>query len=251
MQPVTDGCAGPAAAVPQAACGGPDAAAVAERAQALGEGGAHAEALALLDGALALHPAAAALHTARGWALENLRPPRPAEARAAYERALALDAGQLWARLGLAGVLAQLGLEALCAPIHEALLRDAAARAPGEPEYRELIGWCLYRLGRLDEAAAAFEQALAVDAEWVSVHLDLALVRLLLGDDAGAARHAGAALDSLSRGDPARRAGPLAVALDDLDDALRRHPPAAGDAATRLRRRLAQALDAAADHRHG
>ena len=60
---------------------------------------------------------------------------------------------------------------------------------PQEPEYLELIGWCEYRLGRLDDAAATFARALAIDAGWISVRFDLGLVRLLLGDGDEAAQH--------------------------------------------------------------
>ena len=132
-----------------------------------------------------------------------------AEARAAYERAVALDRGQLWARLGLATLLGQDGREDEAAAICRDLEQEAAARLAREPEYHELIGWCRYRLGRLADAAAAFERALAVDADWVSARFDLALVRLLLGDGAAAQRHCEEGLRSLRRRDAALRAGPL------------------------------------------
>lgn len=225
-----------------------DAARALERAAGLGEGGAHAQALALLDRALegCRGPDAAALHAARGWALENLGPGCRAEARAAYERAVALDRGQLWARLGLATLLGQDGREDEAAAICRDLEQEAAARLAREPEYHELIGWCRYRLGRLADAAAAFERALAVDADWVSARFDLALVRLLLGDGAAAQRHCEEGLRSLRRRDAALRAGPLRVAIDDLDEALQRQPRAVapGQAAS-LRRRLAEAHAAA------
>ena len=56
-------------------------------AEALSAAGDYAAALLELDGIVASEPAKPAVHTARGWALENLGPERLADARAAYERA--------------------------------------------------------------------------------------------------------------------------------------------------------------------
>lgn len=235
-----------AAAVPaqrQAADAASTIAQVLQRAAELSEAGAHEPALALLDRTLEKHPDAAELHTARGWALENLAPARLAEARVAYEAAVALDARQLWASVGLATVLGRLGLADLCPPIYGDVVEQATARAPQEPEYHELLGWCQYRLGRLDEAAATFARALAIDAAWVSVRFDLGLVLLLLGDTDAATLHYRAGLCSLAERGLASSAGPLRVALDDLAEALRQHPSAAAaPAPARVREQLALAL---------
>ena len=110
-----------------------------QRASELSDSGAHGHALALLDGALESYPGDAEVHTARGWALENLEPARLVDARAAYEAAVAIDAGQLWARVGLATVLGQLGLSHLCPPIlDDALLRHPSVAAEAAPLREQL-----------------------------------------------------------------------------------------------------------------
>ncbi len=210
----------------------------------LGEAGAHERALALLDHALESHPAHAPLHTARGWALENQSPPRWTDSRDAYAAAIAIDAGDLWARLGLATVLGQTGESARCPPIYRELIGRAKPRAGKEPEYLELIGWCQYKLGRLTEAAATFSSALALDTDWVSVRFDLGLVQLLSGDPRAAVLQYDHALRILAQRAPRLNAGPVRVALDDLDDALSVHPPAVAFAAP-LRYRLLDALEQA------
>jgi len=217
-----------------------------QRASELSDSGAHGHALAQLDGALETYPGDAEVHTARGWALENLEPARLVDARAAYEAAVAIDAGQLWARVGLATVLGRLGLSHLCPPIYRDVIGQAAARAPREPELIELLGWCQYRLGQLDEAADTFRGALGIDDAWVAVHFDLGLVLHLLGDAAGAGIHYRLGLRALAERAASLQAGPLKVALDDLDDALLRHPSVAAEAAP-LREQLARALQAASN----
>jgi tetratricopeptide (TPR) repeat protein len=207
----------------------------------LGEGGEHARAAVLLERALEAHPNNAPLHTARGWALENLGSTRWAEARIAYECAIALDANELWAQVGLATVLGQIGESALCQPIYRDLAERAGVRAAQEPEYLELLGWCQYRLGRLAEAGATFTCALAIDDAWVSVRFDLGLVLLLSGDAHTAARHYGNALCTLANRGLNLRTGPVKVALDDLDEAVLAHPGATAAAAP-LRQRLLDAL---------
>lgn len=205
----------------------------------------HGPALVLLDRTVQADRNDARLHAARGWALENLGPARLREARAAYETAVALDAGELWAQAGLANVLGQLGLTACCAPIYRDVALQAAARAPREPEFIELLGWCHYRLGRLVEAADTFARALAIDTTWVSVRFDLGLVLLLRGDADGAIEHYRGALHALAGRGPRQRPGPLKVALDDLDDALAQQPSlCTTPAAIGIRARLEQAANA-------
>src|SRR5262245_20129894 len=79
------------------------------RAEALSEAGEYAAALHELEAAVLQEPSNPAVHTARGWALENLGPERLAEARAAYESALELDPSAMWAKEGLSNVLRRMG----------------------------------------------------------------------------------------------------------------------------------------------
>jgi Tfp pilus assembly protein PilF len=213
------------------------------RATAASDAGEFARALQLLDAALASHAALAELHVARGWALENLCDEHLGAAREAYEWALALDARSLWAGLGLAGVLDRQGRHDAAMALFARLCTSALPRLGREPELMELRGWCQYRLGELDAAAASFQAALAVDAHWASVHFDLALVRLRQGDGAAALAHAGAGVQALRLRGLAARRGAVQVALDDLDDAQRAWPALAQLAqAGAMRSRLAAAL---------
>ncbi len=61
------------------------------RVEELSDAGHYQAALDELDRQLAEHPNEPAVHTARGWALENLGPGGLAGARDAYARALELD----------------------------------------------------------------------------------------------------------------------------------------------------------------
>lgn len=221
----------------------PFRAALRQRADELNEAGAHGEALACLDRALALHPDDARLHTARGWAIENIEPVQLAEARTAYEAAIALDPDELWASVGLATVLGRLGEAWRCPSIYREVVERAGPRTAREPETIELLGWCLYRLGKLDAAAETFRRALAIDDTWISVRFDLGLVLLLLGDAEQATGHYRCGLQSLAGRDPGPSSAALKIALEDLDDALQQHPAlAAMPGSIRLRAQLADML---------
>ena len=210
-----------------------------EHAERLGEAGAYGEALQVLDRALVHHPDDARVHAARGWVIENIEPVRLDEARCAYQTAVALDPDELWAGVGLATVLGRLGQAGRSEAIYRELVEQVAPRTANAPELLELLGWCLYRLGRFDEAAETFRRALAIDADWVSVRFDLGLVLLQRGDADAAAAQAQRALHSLD-GRPAKaRAAALRLALEDLDDAMHLNP---GTASTRLRAQLVNAL---------
>jgi Flp pilus assembly protein TadD len=197
---------------------------VIRHANRLAEGGAYREALAVLDPKIEMHCDDAEFHTTRGWALENLGPARMPEARREYETAIALDPSQLWAHAGLANVLAHFGEAAESARIHQYLITQAAGRAEQQPDLLELIGWCQFRLERLDEAVESFRRALSLDKTWVSVRFDLGLALLVGGDEDKATREYQTGLAHLGLREPGQRLGPLLVATDDLEEALRRIP---------------------------
>ena len=79
------------------------------RVEELAEAGQYQAALEELDRQLAQHPNEPAVHTARGWALENLGTDGLAGARDAYARALELDPSALWAKEGLSNVYRRMG----------------------------------------------------------------------------------------------------------------------------------------------
>lgn len=212
------------------------------RAAALSDAGEHSQALQCLD---AIGPAGmgmAQVHAARGWSLENLSAARLPEARSAYEAALELDSTDPWAQLGLAGVLSRLGFEEESTERLRSAMAAATPRTRTEPELLELVGWCQYRLGHCETARLTFEQALGIEPDWLSVRFDLALVLLVLGRGAEAGAHFNQALALLAEPGGAARRGVAMVALDDLDDALRRGPALPAVAAAVQRACLEQAI---------
>ena len=192
-----------------------------ERATRLCGGGAYEEAVKLLDRALQNFAEDAQLQVAAGWALENLGPARLAEARVAYEAAVALDANSLWARVGLANVLGRLGGASAAETIYQSVLEQTAMRAEQEPHLLEMRGRCQYRLGLLDDAVETFRCALGDDATPVSVYFDLGLALLARGSGEDAILQYEVGLAHLAASESGQRRGPLMVALGDLYEALR------------------------------
>jgi len=138
-----------------------DAAAAFERARSMG--GDDAEALAgLADAALA----AGDLAAARGW-LERLR------ARDAEDPRTAMKLGVVLVRLGQAEAALP-------------LLRFSAERQPGDVDAVVAFGGVLAKTGRVREAVACFERAVAAGAASPIVWNSLAMARLESGDQAGA-----------------------------------------------------------------
>ena len=90
----------------------------------------------------------------------------------------------------------------------------------------------LFPLGRLDEAASAFEETLAADGEYVIACYQLGIIRERLNDDAGAVRcfervvaanpHDASAHYHLGLG--YKRQGVDALAISALTEALRLDP---------------------------
>jgi tetratricopeptide (TPR) repeat protein len=152
------------------------------RAEGLSDAGEYAAALQELDGVLLAGPPTAAVQTARGWALENLGPDRLPDARAAYEEALRLDPGAMWAKEGLSNVLRRMGMSVDADRLCREVIAEGLARSDEELDLLELVGWCQLRLGRYDEAVATLREALARDGRWIAVRFDLALAMLFAGE---------------------------------------------------------------------
>jgi tetratricopeptide (TPR) repeat protein len=188
--------------------------------------------------------ASAAAQTAHGWMLETCDPPRWDAARSAYQAALAVDRSQPWALVGLATCLSRLGDDGSGPALYAEAAAQAVLAVEADHEMIELLGWCQYRLGRFDDAAASFERALAIDPQWVSVLFDLGLVALSRAD-AAASAHYRAAVQALAGRAPADGVDALRVALEDLDDArLRDASLAASATASQVRAMLVRALRA-------
>lgn len=194
------------------------------RAEALSDAGDYAAALEELDGALLAGASTAAVHTARGWALENLGPERLPDARAAYEEALRLDPCALWAKEGLSNVLRRTFLVDDADRLCREVIVEGLERAEAELDLLELVGWCQLRLGLHDDAVATLGEALARDGRWIAVRFDLALALLCAGHRSRSFLEYSRGVHQAVNGGVQRLRGVVRVALDDLDECLSERP---------------------------
>jgi len=109
----------------------------------------------------------------------------PAEARAAYEKAVALDPSHVDAHVNLGRLFHDDGaLEAAAKHYRAALHVD-----PEHPVAAFNLGVALDDLGRLSEAADAYRRAIDLDPDNADAHYNLAGILERRGDKAGAVRH--------------------------------------------------------------
>ncbi|MGA3398780.1 MAG: tetratricopeptide repeat protein [Acetobacteraceae bacterium] len=118
---------------------------------------------------------------------------KPAEAAAAYRRAIALDPQFAAAPYNLGNLLCDAG----ALPDAEAAYRAALAARPAYPEAFNALGTVLQRRGRLADAVEAFRAAAQYAPRWVEPQTNL-----------------GVALLGLERYDAAQRALQAAIAID-------------------------------------
>lgn len=190
------------------------------RAEALSDAGDYAAALQELEQALSEGASTAKVHTARGWALENLGPDRLPDARAAYEQALRLDPGALWAKEGLSNVLRRMQLVEDANRLCREVIAEGLLRSEAELDLLELVGWCQLRLGLHDEAVDTLREALRRDGRWIAVRFDLALALLCAGERARAFLEYSRGIHQAVNGGVGRLRGVVRVALDDLEESL-------------------------------
>jgi tetratricopeptide (TPR) repeat protein len=194
------------------------------RAEALSEAGEYSAALTELEDVLRAGEATAAVHTARGWALENLGPHRLEDARAAYEAALALDPSALWAKEGLSNVFRRMGDAAEADRLCREVVDEGLTRADDELDLLELVGWCQLRLGRVQDAVETLREALLRDGRWIAVRFDLALALLCAGDRSRSFLEYSRGVHQAVNGGVDRLRGVVRVALDDLEESLGERP---------------------------
>ena len=109
----------------------------------------------------------------------------PAEARAAYERVLAIDPQHVDAHVNLGRILHEAG-----APLPaEKHYRAALAIEPDHAVAVFNLGVALEDLGRVSEAFTIYEKAIALDPDNADAHYNLAGIYERRGDKAAAVRH--------------------------------------------------------------
>jgi tetratricopeptide (TPR) repeat protein len=138
-------------------------------------------------GGEAAEPAVELSATADGWYAVGceIEEDDPAEARAAYQRALAIDPKHVDAHVNLGCLEHEAGQLAEA----ERHYRAALAARPGDATAAFDLGVALEDLGRLAEARAAYQEALAGAPDCADAHYNLARVADRLGDPAAAIRH--------------------------------------------------------------
>ncbi len=198
------------------------------RVEELSEAGRYEAALEELDRQVAEHPNEPAVHTARGWALENLGAAGLAGARDAYARALELDAAALWAKEGLSNVYRRMGDVEEANRLAKAVIEEGIPRAEEEIDLLELIGWCQLRLGLYPEAVATLRRALELDGRWTAVRFDLALALMCEGDRGRAFLEYQRGIHQAVNGGVERLRGVVRMGLDDLEECLAERPALAG-----------------------
>lgn len=198
------------------------------RVEELAEAGRYEAALEELDRQLVEHPLEPAVHTARGWALENLGTDGLAGARAAYARALELDPTALWAKEGLSNVYRRMGDVDEANRLAQAVIDEGTPRAESEIDLLELIGWCQLRLGLYREAVVTLRKALELDGRWTAVRFDLALALMCEGDRGRAFLEYQRGIHQAVNGGVERLRGVVRMGLDDLEECLAERPALAG-----------------------
>jgi tetratricopeptide (TPR) repeat protein len=194
------------------------------RVEELSEAGRYEAALEELDRQVAEHPFEPAVHTARGWALENLGLEGLPAARDAYARALELDPTALWAKEGLSNVYRRMGDIEEANRLARAVIEEGTPRSEKEIDLLELIGWCQLRLGLYRESVETLRRALDLDGRWTAVRFDLALALMCVGERGRAFLEYQRGIHQAVNGGVERLRGVVRMGLDDLEECLAERP---------------------------
>ena len=190
----------------------------------LSEAGRYEAALKELDRQVEEHPLEPAVHTARGWALENLGSDGLPAARDAYARALELDPTALWAKEGLSNVYRRMGDIEEANRLARAVIEEGMPRAEREIDLLELVGWCQLRLGLYRESVETLRRALELDGRWTAVRFDLALALMCVGERGRAFLEYQRGIHQAVNGGVERLRGVVRMGLDDLEECLAERP---------------------------
>jgi Flp pilus assembly protein TadD len=198
------------------------------RVEELSDAGDYEAALLELDRAVEEHPLEPAVHTARGWALENLGQSGLPAARDAYVRALELDPTALWAKEGLSNVYRRMGDIDEANRLAREVIDEGTPRCDEEIDLLELVGWCQLRLGEYSTAVETLRRALELDGRWTAVRFDLALALMCVGERGRAFLEYQRGVHQAVNGGVERLRGVVRMGLDDLEECLNERPALAG-----------------------
>jgi TolB-like protein/Flp pilus assembly protein TadD len=121
------------------------------------------------------------------WANKGRTPEYMAQARGFYERALALEPGNVEALVGTAWVNCSIGANLLtddrieCLTAAEAAVTKALSSAPNHPLAHHVLGRVQILTNRADQGIAECERALALDRNLAYAHAHIGLAKLYLG----------------------------------------------------------------------
>jgi tetratricopeptide (TPR) repeat protein len=138
--------------------------------------GVPSEAVALIDGAIAIDPSHAAAHCNRGNELQKLN--RGEAALASYDQAIRIDPNYAQAHSNRGIALTGLGR------LREALASFEQAMAI-RPSFAEAFvgrGNALKELNQLDDALASYDRGIVLRADYAEAHFSRAIAWLLRGD---------------------------------------------------------------------
>ena len=157
----------------------------------------------------------AASHHAAG--MQHLQGGRPQEALAEFGKAVRLDRDHLPSLLQMADLLSLNGR------VFEAygILQHATSVAPESADAHSLLGRCLSRLGKRNEARAEFLRALEIKPDLQEPYYGLAAVELAQGRLADARRHVETFLEKVPGDEPAKELlARICSEMKDYDAAL-------------------------------
>jgi tetratricopeptide (TPR) repeat protein len=172
-------------------------------------------------------------HQQLGWALAHADPPDPQAAFTEYEHARLSRPDDPWAIKDLANMRHILGQEN-SVELYQRAIHLAEQQIKGAPNTSSLLGWCHFRLGKLNKAGRFLFTATSASTDPEPTRFDLALVTLCGGHGDEALRHFEIAAAQVARRHSLRRRAPLRVAELDLIQACRDWPNIVADSATKV-----------------
>lgn len=203
--------------------------------------GMFAEAVEAGQRAAELEPANIFGYKPLAWALQHLDPPRTVEALQAYERGLALNDADWWLRKGRAEARYELRDEEAAKTDFEWVVSSPTSQAAEGGLHT--VGWCLYRLGRHQEAAAVYAKALLSSIDRTELLFDMGLNAWATGDRGNGRERYDEAIAQVRRQDSAGMRGAVLVAIRDLRLALDHAQLSLADEAEAMVARLRELLD--------